>query len=282
MSKIIKKHIKKISDSLVFKNKKTVTELLKYLYENMEQKKTVKEIDIAQNIFNRKDFISTDDTIVRVNIHRLRQLLKNYYLEEGKNDELVINIPKGSYRLNYEIKNIDNTIEKTEKKDRVLFILLITLPVLLLSNIVLFFVSTTTFDYTDNHHPVWKDFDNQKHTSIVLGTPYFQKVIDKKNNAHLFVRSHLINSDGDAQNDSTLKKLFSQDNYTFTEMGFSFFSQGSVYGLPLILNELNLNDYKLNISAINDFNKKDLNKKNTIYVGSIKALGFFNYLLSPV
>lgn len=48
------------------------------------------------------------DAIVRVEAGRLRRLLEHYYLNEGLNDPILINLPKGKYTPSFE----DNNIEK--------------------------------------------------------------------------------------------------------------------------------------------------------------------------
>ncbi len=58
----------------------------------------IKEHSIAVSVFGRKEsFDGRDDTIVRVQAHRLRSKLKDYYSETGAADEILISLPRGSY-----------------------------------------------------------------------------------------------------------------------------------------------------------------------------------------
>ncbi len=58
----------------------------------------LKEYTIGVEAFGRKpDFDPKTDTIVRVQTHRLRQKLKEYYEQEGVHDQVMIEIPKGHY-----------------------------------------------------------------------------------------------------------------------------------------------------------------------------------------
>jgi hypothetical protein len=58
----------------------------------------LKEYTIGVEAFGRKpDFDPKTDTIVRVQTHRLRQKLKEYYEQEGIHDQVLIEIPKGHY-----------------------------------------------------------------------------------------------------------------------------------------------------------------------------------------
>ena len=63
----------------------------------------LKEYTIGVEAFGRKqDFDPKTDTIVRVQIHRLRQKLKEYYDAEGSRDPILIEIPKGHYLPSFE------------------------------------------------------------------------------------------------------------------------------------------------------------------------------------
>ncbi|WP_442756274.1 hypothetical protein ACNHKD_06570 [Methylocystis sp. JAN1] len=59
----------------------------------------IKAYSIATEVFGRpKNFDPQQDSIVRVEMARLRQALERYYLTEGKDASVVISIPKGQYR----------------------------------------------------------------------------------------------------------------------------------------------------------------------------------------
>ena len=59
----------------------------------------IKAYSIATEILGRPaDFDPQQDSIVRVEVGRLRQALERYYLTQGKNAPVVISIPKGQYR----------------------------------------------------------------------------------------------------------------------------------------------------------------------------------------
>ena len=65
---------------------------------------TLKEYTIGVEVLSRShDFDPKTDTIVRVQIHRLRQKLKEYYQADGRHDPIVIDIPKGHYLPTFEI-----------------------------------------------------------------------------------------------------------------------------------------------------------------------------------
>lgn len=75
--------------------------LLSYLVtEELEGRgERIKAYALATEVFGRsKNFDPQQDSIVRVEMGRLRQALERYYLTEGKDASIVISIPKGQYR----------------------------------------------------------------------------------------------------------------------------------------------------------------------------------------
>src|SRR5262249_10895692 len=62
------------------------------------QESQLKEYVIATEVFGRgRDFDSRVDSVVRVQAGRLRTKLHEYYETEGKDDGIIINLPKGQY-----------------------------------------------------------------------------------------------------------------------------------------------------------------------------------------
>ena len=63
---------------------------------------SLKEWVIGTDVYNRgKDFDPRLDPIVRTETRRLRRKLKEYYETQGQQDPLVIELPKGSYVVNF-------------------------------------------------------------------------------------------------------------------------------------------------------------------------------------
>jgi len=78
--------------------------LLEYLVtEELEGRgPKIKAYAIATQVLNRpEDFDAQTDSIVRVEVGRLRQALEHYYLTSGAGAKVLISIPKGQYRPNF-------------------------------------------------------------------------------------------------------------------------------------------------------------------------------------
>jgi len=92
--------VQRVLLSASFHNASMLQLLLRYLVQKTFHPSTeaLKEYTIGIEALNRPlDFDPKVDPIVRVQIHRLRQKLKEYYDSDGLHDSIVIEIPKGQY-----------------------------------------------------------------------------------------------------------------------------------------------------------------------------------------
>ena len=92
--------LERILQSSALRNSATLRQLLQFLGTRAIEGNSegLKEYTIGVEAFGRKpDFDPKTDPIVRVQTHRLRQKLKEYYEQEGANDPILIEIPKGHY-----------------------------------------------------------------------------------------------------------------------------------------------------------------------------------------
>src|SRR3569832_1398997 len=62
----------------------------------------LKEYQIATEVFGRRpDFDPQSDSTIRVQAGRLRAKVAEYYANEGENDGILVELPKGSYLLTF-------------------------------------------------------------------------------------------------------------------------------------------------------------------------------------
>ena len=97
--------IHRIIHSTTFRNALTLQQLFQFVADKAIAGTTegLKEYTIGVEAFGRKqDFDPKTDPIVRVQIHRLRQKLKEYYDAEGSHDPILVEIPKGHYLPSFE------------------------------------------------------------------------------------------------------------------------------------------------------------------------------------
>ena len=100
-----KEHYLSIVDGIIasksFGRSDTYANMLKYLVTCSLEANIPKETTIASEIFGKERFDPSQSTLIRVYIYNLRKKLKKYYENEGINDEVFLEIPKGSYEVKF-------------------------------------------------------------------------------------------------------------------------------------------------------------------------------------
>jgi|ERR1041384_805787 hypothetical protein len=96
--------LERILQSQTLAGSESLRGLLQYVVLNAvgEQVTHLKEYTIATEVFRRGiDFDARTDSVVRVQAKRLRTKLQEYYETEGKDDNVLIDIPKGHYSVSF-------------------------------------------------------------------------------------------------------------------------------------------------------------------------------------
>jgi hypothetical protein len=105
----IQKQLGRIIHSKTFRHASALQRLLQYLITRAIEDPfgDIKEYTIGTEVFERgADYDPQSDTIVRVQIHRLRLKVKEYYESEGANDPILVEIPKGHYIPAFETRQV--------------------------------------------------------------------------------------------------------------------------------------------------------------------------------
>jgi hypothetical protein len=92
--------VQRVAASPYFSRGPKLRAFLLYVCENtiLGQLENVREQLIGCKVFGRTaDYILSEDNIVRVEARELRKRLEAYFANEGKNERLIIEIPKGTY-----------------------------------------------------------------------------------------------------------------------------------------------------------------------------------------
>ena len=95
-----RRQLERVLGSAGFARNERLARFLRFVVEQHLDGKDaeIKESVIAVEVFGRgPDHDPRQDSIVRTEAARLRARLSEYYLVEGKNDELIIELPKGGY-----------------------------------------------------------------------------------------------------------------------------------------------------------------------------------------
>lgn len=89
----------------MFENKNRLQRFLSYVVSETLNGNAalIKGYTLGLEVFDKDEsFDPAADAIVRVEAGRLRRLLEHYYMDEGKEDKILINLPKGNYEPTFE------------------------------------------------------------------------------------------------------------------------------------------------------------------------------------
>src|SRR5579871_5997707 len=90
----------RVASSPQFQKSKRLRELLLYLGDRglTDPGRILREQQIGVDVLGRpRDYDTSHDTLVRVLVSQLRKKLHEHFTGDGRNEALIIEIPKGSY-----------------------------------------------------------------------------------------------------------------------------------------------------------------------------------------
>src|SRR6202158_5378776 len=99
--------VEKLTNSHILRGSESLCKLLRYLAEHSLDHPGValKEYQIATEVLGRPaGFDPQSDSTVRVQEGGLRVKLAEYYAQEGPEDLVVVELPKGSYALTFHLR----------------------------------------------------------------------------------------------------------------------------------------------------------------------------------
>src|SRR5579884_4115204 len=120
-STTIEQTLHRLENSATFKKADRQRRLLRYLLERAKQANGsgIKEYVIGLEVFDRPaSFNPAVDSIVRVEMRKLRQNLTRYYEAEGREDPVAVTIPKGSYAAVLEPRDVGPVAPEVDRGRR--------------------------------------------------------------------------------------------------------------------------------------------------------------------
>src|SRR5664279_1287059 len=100
--------VERILDSNTFHASSALRRLLRFLADKAfaGEADQLKEYSIGIDAFGKPpSYDPRQDAIVRLQIGRLRQKLGEYYRTEGKDDPVIMELPKGRFKLSWQLRS---------------------------------------------------------------------------------------------------------------------------------------------------------------------------------
>lgn len=115
--KIINDYLSRIITHPLFCKSNRMKDLLSYIITNSVSDEThdIKELTLAIDVFGLSPaFDTSDNSIIRVAVYKLKKKLKTYYETDGKTDAVKIEIPRGRYIATFDLTRIQETASTEE------------------------------------------------------------------------------------------------------------------------------------------------------------------------
>ncbi|WP_423129862.1 helix-turn-helix domain-containing protein [Gaoshiqia sp. Z1-71] len=261
--KHIRQCVDRILESSAFSKSTVNRELLKYLVRASLNGENPKEIQIAADVFGRK-MDDGKELNIRVYIHNLRKKINEYYQSEGRNDEFVLELPKGEYRVQFHYSPIRLIRKKLLLKAPAALAISFVLLLLSVFTALYFPFRTTTIDF-------WKPFTRKDYpVFLVLGDHYFfhSQVATGRVGT---VRDNQINSDDDYErflelNPSKMGEMAKSD--------ITYINNQAPIGLFYIMNILGGEMAQTVMDYSSRVRMEDFRGHHVIFIGSFKTLRF--------
>jgi hypothetical protein len=275
----------KILQDPIFATGEFYQEILRYLFVCHQQSYQPTEIDIAMNVFRRKEhFDPAEDTLVRVYFYRLRKKLDQYYNGPGKQDSVRLVIPKGHHYIEFE--PVPSSVERRRFKlsagkiiiSSVIALLLIIIIGLWIQNRNLKTGRIKTYDFADQNF-IWSDFiKNKLKTTIVVGDLFSFYMYKKENNREWLIRDDQINSYNELM---AFIQEAHQDPSKIYLPGWDIVPKTSLIDVLRISNILSNSKITPEVKITSEVTLEDLRQNNIIFVGHFHNLKHLsNYLPS--
>ena len=274
--------LKKVLSSEEFHQSSRTKELLKYLVDASEREDELNEMTIATEFFGKdSEFNPLDDATIRVNISKVRRRLRNYFFTEGKNEKVIIDIPKGHYIVRFRKRN-ENYFDFLKNNTIKFTFSIITL---LLSIFVIYLVIQNHYlsekiQVMPEDNPIWVDFlEDNKPTLVILGDYFFMYLDRPRPNPRFNVRDPRINSMEDFQ-EYNKKGLNEDDN--LKPLRHTYLRPSAVWGFMDIVPILRSGISSFLVKQASEIDWEDISSHNIVFIGTFKQMFILKKLLKNI
>ena len=291
-AELLREQAAKIVHSGALGRSRSYARLLEFLVGCAVNGRTPKELEIAMEVFGRgADFDPSQDSMVRVYAHNLRQKLEHYYATAGRNEPRQLLLARGEYRI-----SLAESEEPAEVVDAVAPVAppqpaaapeqrrsaftrwrlaasaaaLLVLGIALGAGIVIESEPAAPAAAAVAKSPLWADMlDDDLPILVVVGDYYIYGELDEHGDVTRLVRDFNVGSSAELdelmKNDTTLMSRY-------MDLDLTYLPTGSAFALLDILRVLYTTDKSVRVVSMSEMNEADLKSSHVIYVGYISAL----------
>jgi hypothetical protein len=300
---LIREQAQKIERSGALGRSRSYARLLEYLVECSIGGRTPKELEIAIEVFGKgADFDPSQDSMVRVYAHNLRQKLEHYYATEGRAEPRQLTLARGEYRMSMTAASADEpaapvpapmaavaTVAAVPTEPlqvspaapaaarpaprarlAIAAVSLLILGVLLGVGVAAMRAPPPTAAQTVAASPIWKTMlDDDMPILVVVGDYYIFGELDEHGDVQRLVRDFAVNSGKE------LDELMMYDPQLlgrYMDLDLTYLPRGSAFALLDVLRILYTSSKPVRVVSMSELNMADLKTSHVVYLGFISAL----------
>lgn len=266
----------KIVNSKSFGKSKTYANLLLYLVGCSKSGNIPKETTIASEVFGKNAFDPGESTLIRVYLFNLRKKISNYYKNEGIHDNVVLEIPKGSYKVQFVKKKHAKAFGQHKEYPRPFIILLLLLLFSVAFNVWLLKSKETAKESfrVIPEESLWNDVLNDNlPVLVVLGDLFVYSEYNADLDLERTIRDPNINSIEEFESFRDRHPAIAE---TTDELTYSLLIRNSTVWIKSLTRLFFADDKNFNIRVMSRLNPKELQDHNIVVIGMLKTFGLFN------
>ncbi len=256
--------------------------LLKYLVEASLKDKEINETIIADEFFGKgPDFYPLEDASIRVYISQIRKRLANYYLTEGKDDKIQIDIPKGQYAARFCTINKNHIDTNTNSLKKLIFPII----TIILSFVVIFLwikyeQLMNKVEVVSQDNPIWAEyFEDNRPTLVILGDYFFMYLDRQGANPRFNVRDPRINSLEDFKE---YNKQGPNGIENLKPLRHTYLRPSAVWGFMELQPILKSSKSSFLVKQASEIDWEDISSHNVIFIGTFKQMYLMKTLLKNI
>jgi hypothetical protein len=295
----LREHVQKIASSGALGRSRSYARLLDYLVDCASSGRTPKELEIAVEVFGKgADFDPSQDSMVRVYAHNLRQKLEHYYATEGRGEAQQLALARGEYRVSLcpalpaaepvaashgvagvavpSTAQVPMATEAPPGKRRAWSRTAVTLVGVLALGVVLGLGVAATrappppAAASVAASPIWAPLlDDDKPILLVVGDYYIFGELDEHGDVARLVRDFNVGSR--AELDELIKrepKVASR----YLNLDLTYLPTGSAFALVDVLRVLYTSEKPVHVVSMSEMSDADLKTSHIVYLGYISGL----------
>jgi hypothetical protein len=289
---LLREQAAKIVESGALGRSRSYARLLEFLVDCAVAGRTPKELEIAIEVFGRgADFDPSQDSMVRVYAHNLRQKLEHFYATAGRNEPQQLKLARGEYRISLATGDGAEGGDAapaappvplppataplaatpwTRRRLAAAGAALVALGAALGVAITLQRAPAPPPAAAVAASPIWADMlDDELPILLVVGDYYIYGELDDHGDVARLVRDFSVGSSRELdelmKNDTTLMARY-------LDLDLTYLPTGSAFALLDVLRVLYTSNKPVHVVSMSEMNEADMKSSHVIYIGYISAL----------